>query len=45
MNSRYLYVENFDFNIDECNEFEPFEDKENPTPTSVPLSNPSSNFP
>ena len=29
----------FDFGINECNEFNPFEDEETPTPSSVPPSN------
>ena len=39
MDLRHLDVENLDFGIDECNEFNPFEYEETPTPSSVPHSN------
>ena len=38
MDPHYLDVENLNFDIDECDEFNPLEDKENPTPTSNPQS-------
>ena len=41
--SFYLHVENLNFGIDECDEFNPFEDEENPNPTSNPQSVHSSN--
>ena len=43
MDHRYLDIENLNFGIDECDEFNPFEDEENPTPTSKSQSVPSSN--
>ena len=43
MNLCYLDVENLNFGIDECDEFNSFEDKENPTPTSNPQFVPSCN--
>ena len=39
MDPHYLDVENLDFGIDECNEFNLFEYEETPTSTSVPSSN------
>ena len=39
----YLDVENLNFDINECEEFNPFEYEENPTPTSNPQFVPSSN--
>ena len=39
MDPRHLDLENLDFSTDECNEFNPFEDEEIPTPSSVPPSN------
>ena len=39
MNPHNLDVENLDFSIYECNEFNPFEDEKTPTPSSVPHSN------
>ena len=41
MDPRYLDVENLNFGIDECDEFNPFEYEENPTPTSNSQSVPS----
>ena len=44
MDPHYLDVENLNFGIDECEEFNPFEYEENLTPTtSNPQSVPSSN--
>ena len=43
MDPRYLDVENLNFGIDECDEFNPFEGEENPTTTSNSQSVPSSN--
>ena len=43
MDPRYLDVENLNFSIDECGEFNQFEYEENPTPTSNPQSVPFSN--
>ena len=39
MDPHHLDLENLDFSIDECNEFNPFEDEEIPIPSSVPPSN------
>ena len=39
MDPHYLDVENLDFDIDECNEFNPFEYEETPTSNSVSPSN------
>ena len=39
MDPHHLDVENFDFGIDACNEFNPFEDAETPTSSNVPPSN------
>ena len=39
MDPHHLDVENLDFGIDACNEFNPFEDDETPTSSSVPHSN------
>ena len=39
MDPYHLDVENLDFGIDACNEFNPFEDDETPTSSSVPFSN------
>ena len=39
MHPHHLDVENFDFGIDACNEFNHFEDDETPTFSSVPPSN------
>ena len=38
MDHHYLDVENLDFGIDACNEFNPFEDDKIPTSSSVSLS-------
>ena len=38
MDPHHLDVENLDFGIDACNEFNPFEDDKTPTSSSVPLS-------
>ena len=38
MDPYHLDVANLDFGIDACNEFNPFEDDEIPTSSSVPLS-------
>ena len=38
MDHHHLDVENLDFGIDACNEFNPFEDDEIPTSSSVPSS-------
>ena len=43
MDPRYLDVENLNFGIDKCDQFNPFENEENPTPTSNSQSVPSSN--
>ena len=43
MDVHYLDVESLNFGIDECYEFNPFEDEENPTPTCNPQPIPSSN--
>ena len=43
MDPHYLDIENLNFGIDECEEFNPFEYEENITPTSNPKSVPSSN--
>ena len=43
MDPHCLDVENLNFGIDECEEFNPFEYEENLTPTSNPQSVPSSN--
>ena len=43
MDPRYLDVENINFGIDESDEFNLFEDEEDPTSTSNPQSVPSSN--
>ena len=39
MDPHYLNVENLDFGIDACNEFNPFEDDKTPNSSSVPHSN------
>ena len=39
MNPHYLDVENLEFGIDACNDFNSFEDDETPTSSSVPSSN------
>ena len=39
MDLHHLDVENLDFGIDACNEFNPFEDDETPTSFSVPPTN------
>ena len=39
MDPHYLDVENLDFGIDACNDFNSFEDDETPTSSSVPSSN------
>ena len=39
MDPCHLNVENLDFGIDKCNEFNPFEDDETSTSSSVPPSN------
>ena len=39
MDPHHLNVENLDFGIDACNEFNPFEDDEIPTSSSVPPFN------
>ena len=45
MDPHHLDVENLDFGIDACNEFNPFEDNETPTSFSVPPTNLSNPIP
>ena len=45
MDPHHLNVENLDFGIDACNEFNPFEDNETSTSFSVPPTNLSNPIP